>query len=236
MEKTTVRGTVERIVFRNEENGYAVLSVKEKGKEITLVGTFPSISEGISIEAEGQMVSHAAYGNQFKVTTYTEVIPEGKEAIERYLGSGAIKGIGAALAARIVKRFGDETLKILEEEPERFAEVKGISARKAREIASQVDGQRNMRRAMIFLQNYGITLAMSVKAGGGHRGNRLQNCGRNCREGRHCRRFRIPDLQRHPALPRPRRQRRERVFAGKRTPFDGCGYAWAGRRLDPRPD
>ena len=163
MEKTTVRGTVERIVFRNEENGYAVLSVKEKGKEITLVGTFPSISEGISIEAEGQMVSHAAYGNQFKVTTYTEVVPEGKEAIERYLGSGAIKGIGAALAARIVKRFGDETLKILEEEPERFAEVKGISARKAREIASQVDGQRNMRRAMIFLQNYGITLAMSVK-------------------------------------------------------------------------
>ena len=163
MEKTTVRGTVERIVFRNEENGYAVLTVREKGKEITLVGTFPSVSEGISIEATGKMVSHAAYGEQFRVESYSETVPEGKEAIERYLGSGAIKGIGAALAARVVKKFGDETLRILEEEPERLAEVKGISVRKAREIAQQVDGQRNMRRAMIFLQNYGITLTMSVK-------------------------------------------------------------------------
>ena len=163
MEKTTVRGIVERIVFRNEENGYAVLSVREKGREITLVGTFPSISEGLSIEAVGKVVAHATYGNQFKVESYSEVVPEGKEAIERYLGSGAIKGIGAALAARVVRAFGDETLKILEEEPERLAEVKGISAKKAREIAKQVDGQRNMRRAMIFLQNYGITLATSVK-------------------------------------------------------------------------
>ena len=163
MEKTTVRGIVERIVFRNDENGYAVLSVREKGREITLVGTFPSISEGLSIEAVGKVVAHATYGNQFKVESYSEVVPEGKEAIERYLGSGAIKGIGAALAARVVRAFGDETLKILEEEPERLAEVKGISAKKAREIAKQVDGQRNMRRAMIFLQNYGITLATSVK-------------------------------------------------------------------------
>lgn len=163
MEKTSVRGIVERIVFRNEDNGYTVLSLSCKGKEMTLVGTFPSVSEGLSIEAEGRMVSHAAYGEQLKVESYTEIVPEGREAVERYLGSGAIKGIGAALAARIVKVFGEETLRILEEEPERLSEVRGISERKAREIAQQVDGQRNMRRAMIFLQRYGISLAMGVR-------------------------------------------------------------------------
>ena len=158
-----VRGIVERVIFRNEENGYTVLLLKTRGKAMTMVGFFPTISEGLSIEAEGRMVSHASYGEQFKVESYSEAVPEGREAIERYLAAGAIKGIGEALAARIVKMFGKDTLRILEEQPERLAEVRGISQKKAREIARQVDDQRNMRRAMIFLQKYGITLAMGVR-------------------------------------------------------------------------
>ncbi|MDO4803763.1 MAG: ATP-dependent RecD-like DNA helicase [Lachnospiraceae bacterium] len=159
----TVNGIIERIVFRNEENGYTVLSLNSKGKELTLVGFFQSVSEGESIEATGRYTSHISYGEQFKVESYETKEPEGKDAIERYLGSGAIKGIRKSLAARIVKKFGDDTLRILEEEPERLAEIKGISKGKARDIAKQVDSQRSQRAAMLFLQNYGVSLALGVK-------------------------------------------------------------------------
>ena len=123
--------------FRNEENGYTVLSLRSKGKELTLVGFFQSVNEGESIEAFGRFTAHVSYGEQFKVESYEIREPEGREAVERYLGSGAIKGIGKALAARIVRKFGEDTLRILEEEPERLAEIKGISMKKARDIAKQ---------------------------------------------------------------------------------------------------
>ena len=114
------------------------------------------IGEGELIEASGDYIEHAAYGKQFRIESYETKVPQDSVALERYLGSGAIKGVGAALAARIVRRFGDDTLRIIEEEPERLAEVKGISERKAREIAQQVAEKAEMQNAMIFLSGYGI--------------------------------------------------------------------------------
>lgn len=159
----SVKGIIENIIFRNEENGYTVLSLRSKGRELTLVGFFQSVNEGESITASGRFTSHISYGEQFKVESYEISEPEGREAVERYLGSGAIRGIGKALAARIVRQFGEDTLKILEGEPERLAEVKGISMKKARDIARQADAQRSQRAAMLFLQQYGVSLALGVK-------------------------------------------------------------------------
>ena len=154
-----ITGYIDHVVFRNNDNGYTVMVVKgTKEEELTCVGSFPSISQGVTIEAEGTYTTHPVYGKQFQIHSYTEKMPEDSLAMERYLGSGAIKGIGAALAARIVRHFGEDTLRIVEEEPERLSEVKGISEKKAREIAAQVTEKADMRRAMIFLQKYGISL------------------------------------------------------------------------------
>lgn len=161
MEKLT--GYVDHIVFRNSDNGYTVLNLVSKEEEITCVGIFSAIAEGENIEATGEYIEHPTYGRQFKVESFEERAPEDEEAIERYLGSGAIKGIGLALAARIVRRFKDDTFRIIEEEPERLAEIKGISERKAMEIATQVNEKRDLRQAMIFLQQYGITMNLAVK-------------------------------------------------------------------------
>ena len=159
----TVTGYVEKIKYRNEENGYTVLSVTDGKEEYILVGTFPYISEGERVEATGRMVEHSIYGEQLAVESYEIKDPEDTLAIERYLGSGAIKGIGAALAKRIVKKFKSDTFRIMEEEPERLAEVKGISERMAMEIADQVEEKRDMRQAMLFLQQYGISMNLAVK-------------------------------------------------------------------------
>lgn len=160
----TITGFVEHIVYRNEENGYTVLNlVSQDEDEITCVGVFQIISEGECMEATGEYTVHPSYGPQFKVDTYTIKAPEDAASIERYLGSGAIKGVGAALAARIVRRFKEDTFRIIEEEPERLVEIKGISERKAREIAQQTEEKRELRQAMIFLQNYGISLTLAVK-------------------------------------------------------------------------
>ena len=160
MEKTveSLAGYVEHIIYRNADNGYTVLNLVSGEDEITCVGIFSAIAEGENIEAQGEYTEHPTYGQQFKVTSFEEKAPEDEEAIERYLGSGAIKGIGLAMAARIVRRFKEDTFRIIEEEPERLAEIKGISNRKAMEIASQVNEKRDLRQAMIFLQQYGITM------------------------------------------------------------------------------
>ena len=156
----TVTGYVEKIKYRNDENGYSVLSVADGKEKYVLVGTFAYIAEGERIEATGRMVEHSIYGEQLSVESYEIKPPEDTLAIERYLGSGAIKGIGAALAKRIVKKFKADTFRIIEEEPERLSEVKGISERMAMEISSQVEEKRELRQAMLFLQQYGIHFAM----------------------------------------------------------------------------
>lgn len=159
----TVTGYVEKIKYRNEENGYSVLSVTDGSEEYVLVGNFTYISEGERIEATGRMVEHSIYGEQLAVESYEIKAPEDTLAIERYLGSGAIKGVGAALAKRIVKKFKADTFRILEEEPERLSEVKGISEKMAMSISAQVEEKREMRQAMLFLQQYGISMNLALK-------------------------------------------------------------------------
>lgn len=159
----TIKGFIEHIIYRNEDNGYTVLNLISDVDEITCVGFFKTMDQGEIIEAEGNYTSHPVYGEQFKIERYQIVPPEDVISIERYLGSGAIKGVGAALAARIVKRFGTDTYRIIEEEPERLAEVKGISERGAREIAAAVYAKRDAREAMTFLQQYGISNTMAIR-------------------------------------------------------------------------
>lgn len=159
----TVSGYIEKIVYRNEENGYTVMTIVEDKEEITCVGTFRYISEGEYATLKGHFTVHPSYGEQLSVEEYEIKVPEDKAAIGRYLGSGAIKGVGPALADRIVRRFGEDTFRIIEEEPERLSQVKGISERMAMEIASQLEEKKDMRKAMIFLQKYGISMQLSVK-------------------------------------------------------------------------
>lgn len=158
-----VKGYIEKIVYRNAENAYTVLSLSMDGEELTCVGYFSSVSEGEYLEAQGARTAHPVYGEQFQVKAYEVREPEDAAAMERYLGSGAIKGIGPALAARIVKKFGEEAFQIIEEEPECLVKVKGISERKAREIAEQFEEKRELRGAMLFLQKYGISNNLAVK-------------------------------------------------------------------------
>lgn len=159
----TVNGYVEKIKFRNEENGYSILSVNSDGEEYVLVGTFPYISEGDFIEASGRSVEHPVYGDQIQVETYELKAPEDSASMERYLGSGAVKGVGTALAARIVRRFKADTFRIIEEEPERLAEVKGISEKMAMSISEQMEAKKDLRQAMMFLQEYGISMNLALK-------------------------------------------------------------------------
>ena len=159
----TVTGYVEHIVFRNEDNGYTVFHLNNEDGEVTCVGNFNYITEGELLELRGEYVMHSTYGLQLSVSSSEVKEPEDLLSIERYLGSGAIKGLGAALAGRIVRRFKEDTFRIIEEEPERLAEVKGISERKAREIAEQVEGKKDVRKAMIYLQKYGISTTLAAK-------------------------------------------------------------------------
>ena len=161
--KEKIEGYVEHIVYRNDENGYTVLNLSAGKEEITCVGSFQSIHEGEYLTAEGQYTVHTTYGRQFQADRYEIQLPKNGAALERYLGSGAVKGIGAALASRIVQRFGEDTLRIMEEEPERLAEIKGISERKAREIGEQMIENSQMQNAMIFLAQYGISLTLGIK-------------------------------------------------------------------------
>ena len=159
----TVTGYVGHIVFRNEENGYTVFHLENDDGEVTCVGNFNFINEGEMLELTGEYVNHSVYGTQLKVSSHVVKEPEDLVSIERYLGSGAVKGVGAALAGKIVKKFKEDTFRIIEEEPERLVEVRGISERKAREISEQVEEKKDMRRAMIYLQKYGISTRLAVK-------------------------------------------------------------------------
>lgn len=158
-----LQGYVEHIVFRNADNGYTVLNLISDEDEITCVGIFPVVTEGEILLLHGEYTSHPTYGEQFQMKSYETKPPEDVLSMERYLASGAIKGIGVALAARIVRRFKNDTFRIMEEEPERLAEVKGISERMAMEISNQMVEKKDLRDAMIFLEKYGISTNLAVK-------------------------------------------------------------------------
>ncbi|MCR5404778.1 MAG: ATP-dependent RecD-like DNA helicase [Butyrivibrio sp.] len=158
-----IRGYIEHFIYKNAENGYGILNLVTEDEEIICTGSFRDVDMGETISAEGEYVNHQVYGRQFKVASYRVVAPDDASSMQRYLSSGAIKGIGEALAARIVKKFGDRTFRVIEDEPERLSEVKGISEKKARDICLQMAEKRQMRDAMMFLAQYGISGNLSVK-------------------------------------------------------------------------
>ena len=158
-----VEGFVENIVFRNEDNGYTVFDIKYKGEHVTCVGSISYINAGEFITANGEFVQHAIYDMQFSIKSYEFKTPDDEKSVRRYLSSGAIKGIGEKMAERIVNTFKEDTFRIMEEEPERLAEIKGISMTKAMDIAAQLVDKRDMRKAMIFLQDYGINMNLANK-------------------------------------------------------------------------
>ena len=163
MEKETINGFVEKVVYRNAENGYTVVNISVEGDDVVCTGYFSDITEGDQIIAEGSFVEHKQYGIQFTVASYEIKEPETSVAMEKYLGSGIIKGVGPALSAKIVKKFGDETFNIIEREPERLAGIKGITEKKAIEIGSQFEEKKEFRNAMIFLNQYGVSNALAMK-------------------------------------------------------------------------
>ncbi len=158
-----VSGYVEKIKYRNAENGYSILSISSDKDEMVLVGTFAYISEGDFVEASGELVEHPIYGEQIRVREYQIREPEDTASMERYLGSGAIRGVGTALAARIIRHFKADTFRVIEEEPERLAEVKGISEKMAMSISEQMEEKKELRQAMMFLQGYGISMNLALK-------------------------------------------------------------------------
>lgn len=163
MEKEVVKGYIDHFIYKNAENGYGVVSLVVDGEELVCTGIFKDADVGDTLEIEGDIVNHPVYGEQLKVANFKIIMPDDAVSMQRYLGSGAIKGVGEALAARIVKKFGAETFRIIEDEPERLAEIKGISEKKAIDIAMQMAEKREMRDAMMFLSQYGISNTMAVK-------------------------------------------------------------------------
>lgn len=159
----TREGYIEKIIYTNEENGYCVFHVEgEDGDEI-FVGNAFGIGEGLYIIAEGEYVNHSKYDIQFKFTSCELKMPEDTVGIERYLGSGIIKGVGEVLAKRIVKKFKSDTLRIIEQEPIRLAEVNGISDRKARAIAVSYAEKKGFQDVVIFLSQYGISINLAIR-------------------------------------------------------------------------
>ncbi|MGI6021092.1 MAG: ATP-dependent RecD-like DNA helicase [Lachnospiraceae bacterium] len=159
----SLKGYIRSIIFRNDSNGYTVMSLVSDDEEYTCVGCFDSIHPGETVELYGHFTEHPVYGSQFKTDRYELRAPEDTEGIIRYLGSGAIRGIGEKLAARIVRYFGNDTLRIMQEEPERLAEIKGISERIARNISEQVREQEGIREAVMFLKNYDVSMTLGLK-------------------------------------------------------------------------
>ncbi len=156
-------GYIDHFLFYNRENGYGVMELDTKDDDIICVGSFPGLSQGETVEVEGEWVEHPTYGPQLKCSKWSIVAPSVLSDIERYLGSGAIKGVGPTIAKRIVGRFGEDSIRMIEEEPERLAEIKGISERMAREIATQVVERRDIREAIVTLGRYGISNNMSIR-------------------------------------------------------------------------
>lgn len=157
-------GIVSKIIYKNEDNQYVVFAVEtEDGEDETFVGYLSGIEEGMYILARGEYVDHPSYNLQFRVSGYEVKMPDDLVSMERYLGSGAIKGIGEIMAKRIIKKFGMDTFRVMEEEPERLSEIKGISERKANEIGVQFIEKQAMREALIFLSEFGISPNLAVK-------------------------------------------------------------------------
>ncbi|MCL2862119.1 MAG: AAA family ATPase [Firmicutes bacterium] len=157
------KGSIEDIIFRNEENGYTILVLDVDGQPLTCVGSFPPVAEGEFLCVKGEMTNHSKYGKQFKVSEVAGTKPTGVEAMTRYLAGGLIKGIGPVTAAAIVSRFGEDTISVIEKSPDSLARVKGISKEKARKISEQFGSLKEMQDTLLFLQEKKLTISLSMK-------------------------------------------------------------------------
>lgn len=158
-----IKGVVEDIVFKNEENGYVVARIENEKEDITIVGCIPYIIEGQTLCVQGQWVKHPKFGTQFKVESCQEIIPNSLDGIEKYLSSGIISGVGSVTAKKIVEKFGEETLDVLDNNMERLKEIEGIGEKKIKLIAESYSKQREVKNIMVFLQTYGVTANQCVK-------------------------------------------------------------------------
>lgn len=156
-------GSVDRIVFRNEQNGYSVIELSVDGALVTAVGMMPYISVGEDVKLLGVFKSHPTFGEQFSVEVCERSMPTTTAAILKYLSSGAIKGVGASTACKLVERFGERTLEVIEKEPERLTEIKGVTREKARKISAEFSKIFGIRELMIYLGKYGITPEEAIK-------------------------------------------------------------------------
>ncbi len=163
LEETVLSGSVEHITYSNKQNGYCVFSLKTATETITCVGTVPELHADESLKVHGVYGIHPTYGQQFKVTAYEPLAPEGSAEILRYLSSGAIKGIGPATARKIVERFGSDTLEVIENDYARLSAIRGISLSKAKQISDSYKKQHGIRDVMMQLGRYGITPEQSNK-------------------------------------------------------------------------
>ena len=161
----TIRFVVERITYQNPENGYAVLKVNMKDYRdlVTVVGTFGDLFVGTVLLCEGYWHEDRKYGRQFKAVKWEEVLPATSYGIEKYLGSGMIRGIGPKYASRIVERFGTDTIDIIDSQPEKLLEIPGIGKERLRRIRESWEQQKEVKNIMIFLQNYGVSTAFATK-------------------------------------------------------------------------
>ena len=158
-----IKGYVDHFLYYNESNTYGVLELDTEDDDVICTGRFPGLTEGETIEVSGEWVDHPTYGVQLKVLNYEIIEPTDILDMERYLASGAIKGIGPSTAKKIIKHFGEDTFRIIEEEPERLSEIKGITERKAISIATQMSERHELRNVVMFLQKYGISNSMAIK-------------------------------------------------------------------------
>lgn len=156
-EALQLTGMVDHIVFCNDDNGWTVLELDTGEAVVTVVGTFPRVQVGETLRVQGSWTNHPSFGTQFKATACESTLPTDASAILRYLASGAVKGIGPATAARIVDRFGADTLRILEEEPQELAKIKGISLSKAREMGQSFCSQFGLREVVMTFGSYGLS-------------------------------------------------------------------------------
>jgi len=160
-----LHGTVERVTYYSEETGYSVIRLNVPGQTglLTVVGNLPEVQPGESLRLEGTWTTHPQYGRQFKAERCKQVLPATAEGVKRYLGSGLIKGVGPVTAARIVQRFGADTLRVLDEEPRRLREALGVGPKRAAAIARAWEEQKHIREVMLFLQSHGVTTGLAVK-------------------------------------------------------------------------
>ena len=159
------KGYIQRITYHNPENGYTIARLVAEGKRdsITVVGAIAALKEGESVEVEGEWENHPKYGKQLKIENYQQVYPSTLEGVEKYLGSGLIKGVGAVSAKRIVAHFGQETLEIIDEDPQRLLEVPKLGKKRVELIAGAWEEQREIKDVMVFLQSHGVTTGYAVK-------------------------------------------------------------------------